>query len=562
MNRKKTQNVTRSRTAVAGIIDDGAKLCQEALDAVEDAVHVVDADFRLLILNRTTRKWCRALKIPLDSVIGKTVFETFPFLPKHVELEYQKVKKTGKPLKNEEERTIIGRREIITESVKIPLLSNRRVTHIVTILRDITARKDAETRLRASEREYRNLRENVHASIAVVDQKGIFQFVNHLAAMHVGLRPDKIVGRTQWDVFPKKVADRQMKNIRNVIDKGITHTEEAKTYLKGSWRWFNVTVQPYMDSDGNISAAMVIANDITERKKVEKELRESETRFRSQFQSIPVPTYIWKQVDDDFELIDYNRGAEVITRGNISSFLGSKAGQLYAAMPQIVRDMKRCVARKTTITREMVYPFRSFPTEKYFQVYYVSIPPDLILVHTVDLTERKVAEAALQKAHDELEERVRERTRELAEANEALRVEREALRQKNIALREILDQIEDTKRQMASQIQSNINRIALPILNTLQAKTPPAVASFVDLLRNTLEDIASPLAQKLEDWCSGLTPRELEICHMIKNGVRSKEIAATLNTSVQTVLKQRAAIRKKLGITNQNINLVSFLKSL
>ncbi|MCP4580121.1 MAG: helix-turn-helix transcriptional regulator [candidate division Zixibacteria bacterium] len=59
-----------------------------------------------------------------------------------------------------------------------------------------------------------------------------------------------------------------------------------------------------------------------------------------------------------------------------------------------------------------------------------------------------------------------------------------------------------------------------------------------------------------------LSPREIEICSMIKNGATSKEIAETLSISVLTVNKHRERIRKKLVISNKGINLTSFLKKL
>jgi DNA-binding CsgD family transcriptional regulator len=141
-------------------------------------------------------------------------------------------------------------------------------------------------------------------------------------------------------------------------------------------------------------------------------------------------------------------------------------------------------------------------------------------------------------------------------------VEREALHQKNIALREVLEQIEEGKQQMASQIQSNVSRIVLPILKSLQNKVRPAGKQYIELLESSLNDIASPLVSTLETRFTDLTPRELEICNMVKSGLTCKAIADTLNTSVQTVLKQRATIRRKLGISNTKKNLASYLKSL
>jgi len=65
----------------------------------------------------------------------------------------------------------------------------------------------------------------------------------------------------------------------------------------------------------------------------------------------------------------------------------------------------------------------------------------------------------------------------------------------------------------------------------------------------------------LENRVRVLSPREGEICNMIRNGMSSKEIAGALDISLHTVLKQRQRIRKKLGISNDQANLASYLRT-
>ena len=206
--------------------------------------------------------------------------------------------------------------------------------------------------------------------------------------------------------------------------------------------------------------------------------------------------------------------------------------------------------------------FKSINESRIFVVHYVYVPPNLVLVHTEDITKRKTAEENLRLAHDRLENTVRDRTEALAEANEALKVERETLHQKNLALQAILDEIEKSKQEMASQIQGNIDRIAMPILDSLERRAGETEKTYIQLLRSNLKDISSPLIRHLEIEHTRLTTREREICNMVRQGLTCKDIAATLNTSVQTVLKQRAMIRKKLGIANKRVNLASYLNTM
>ena len=163
---------------------------------------------------------------------------------------------------------------------------------------------------------------------------------------------------------------------------------------------------------------------------------------------------------------------------------------------------------------------------------------------------------------EELEQRVHDRTMQLTRINRELEAEREALQQKNLALKEILNQIEDEKKNMSRQIQLNIDRVALPIFSILEERIPAAEQHYIRLLRSCVSELSSPFISCLETKFTKLTPRETEICQMIKNGFSSKQIAKSFNNSLQTILKQRKVIRKKLKIANKKINLASYLKSL
>lgn len=143
-----------------------------------------------------------------------------------------------------------------------------------------------------------------------------------------------------------------------------------------------------------------------------------------------------------------------------------------------------------------------------------------------------------------------------------LKAEQQLLEDKNTALREVLNQFEEEKRHIMTQVQTNVDRVVAPILRTLSAKVEPSEQHYLALLSNSLKDITSPFMSNLENRSRMLSPREGEICYMIRNGMSSKEIALTMDVSQHTVLKQRQRIRKKLGITNDQTNLASFLQKI
>ena len=76
-----------------------------------------------------------------------------------------------------------------------------------------------------------------------------------------------------------------------------------------------------------------------------------------------------------------------------------------------------------------------------------------------------------------------------------------------------------------------------------------------------MSDITTPLMSSLENLYTKLTPREIEICNMIRSDFDSKDIANILHLSINTIHTQRRRIRKKLGINDNKTNLTSYLKS-
>ena len=143
-----------------------------------------------------------------------------------------------------------------------------------------------------------------------------------------------------------------------------------------------------------------------------------------------------------------------------------------------------------------------------------------------------------------------------------LRADQQLLEDKNTALGEVLDQIESEKRHIMHQVQTNVDKVVMPILRMLSNKVSPPEQQYLTLLSNCLKDVTAPFMSNLWTRSQKLSPREAEVCNMIRNGMSSKEISAALDVSLHTVLKQRQRIRKKLGIANDKTNLASFLQTI
>ena len=132
-----------------------------------------------------------------------------------------------------------------------------------------------------------------------------------------------------------------------------------------------------------------------------------------------------------------------------------------------------------------------------------------------------------------------------------------ALEQKDMALREMIGQIEIEKNRLKEDIAVNVNNTLLPIISKLKL-TEDSVKQR-DLLKRHLEALVSSFGNRIAAKSFKLSPKEIEICNMIKGNLTSKEIGNFLNISNQTVEKHRKNIRKKLKLSGKNINLSSYL---
>jgi PAS domain S-box-containing protein len=182
--------------------------------------------------------------------------------------------------------------EVILTPIRDPEGAGR---HILVVARDITARITSEREirrvmreLRDSEHRYRSLAEAANDQIFILDRDGRVLYVNSLASKLFQRPVSEIVGQTMHSLFPPAIAERQMGSVRSVFEMGEPSYREGLSVNPEGDIWLGTWLAPLRDSSGRITSVLGVARDITARIKSEKELRESEARFRAIFEKAAV----------------------------------------------------------------------------------------------------------------------------------------------------------------------------------------------------------------------------------------------------------------------------------
>lgn len=167
------------------------------------------------------------------------------------------------------------------------------------------------------------------------------------------------------------------------------------------------------------------------------------------------------------------------------------------------------------------------------------------VVSFLDITERKKAELELISSENEL----RLKTLSLEEANTALKV--------------LLRHREEDQATMEQDVISNVKKLVFPYIEKLKSlRLNENQATHLEIIETHLKDIISPFLRKLSTEHFDLTPREIQVATLVKEGKTTKEMTELLNVSSTAIDFHRKNIRLKLGIKNKKTNLRSFLHSM
>ncbi|HHF55794.1 MAG TPA: PAS domain S-box protein [Thermoplasmatales archaeon] len=259
-----------------------AKLPEVVLGNLDEVIHVVDKNMRILFINRAIEHLSKG-KIKAEDAIGKNLYDVFPFLKeKGVDKQYERVFSTGRRLRTEEEIDYYGEK-IYTVTTKIPIKDGK-TRKVITIMRDVTALKKTEESLREMAEKYSTIVELAREGICIDDENERMTFVNDAFARILGYEnKEELIGKKLLDFVDnegKKILNEEINSRR----KNKSGRYELKIYAKdGKPKDILVSSTPLI-VNGKYAGSISVNLDITELKKAENEMKralEEERKFKA-----------------------------------------------------------------------------------------------------------------------------------------------------------------------------------------------------------------------------------------------------------------------------------------
>jgi PAS domain S-box-containing protein len=304
----------------------------------------------------------------------------------------------------------------VAEHTLIERDANGNVTRLIGQIHDITERKRAEEALRDSQRQVTEILESIADAFYAVDKDWRLTYLNRQAETLWRRPREELLGTVLWDMFPNY--EDTVGYAMHVRAMGTGKMVQWETYSPHLQMWVEVRAYP---SPNGLS---VYFQDISERKRAEEALRGSEERLRLLIES--AEDYSIFTLDATGVINSWNEGARRMFGWSAQEIIGQHGEILFTPEDRAADAPARELA---TALKNGRAPDERFHLRKDGSRFYVSGVMSPIhdgelrgfVKIARDLTERKRAEESLQRAHDELEQQVADRTRELTSANQRLR---------------------------------------------------------------------------------------------------------------------------------------------
>ena len=308
-------------------------------------------------------------------------------------------------------------------------------------------RRKVEEGHRQIERNYRALIEKLPQKIFLKDKKSVFISCNRNYAGDLKIKPADIKGKTDYDFFPKELADKYRAEDKRILEFGRIEDKEEKYTQDDVDVWIHTVKAPVKDEKGNFIGILGVLWDITERKRAKEALRETERRLKETESIFHVGNWDWNIETN--ELLWSDEICRIFGL-NSKEFGGTLEAFLESVHPEDRDRVKDSIndalyeKMPFSIDHRIVLPDGSVRiVHKKAKVFFSDVGKPIRMIGTVqDITERKKMEDELKKHRDHLEELVKEHTAKFENLNRQLKQELAERKRAEEKVQESLEELE------------------------------------------------------------------------------------------------------------------------
>jgi|WetSurMetagenome_2_1015567.scaffolds.fasta_scaffold19430_2 PAS domain S-box-containing protein len=424
--------------------------------------------------------------------------------------------------------------------------SDGRVTGLYGIMQDITKRKHAEETLEQTRQNYETFFDTIDEFLLVADEHGKIIHTNKSVITRLGYAREELIGKPVIMIHPPECIDEAGRIVGEMLNRktdGCTLPIVTKTGVR-------IPVETKVTHgiwDGK-PAIFGVSKDMSK-------IKESEEKFSKVFHLNPSACGLSDLADQKY--IELNRAFYTLFGFDKDEAIGKTAEELGI----LTAKEKDAILAKADSKGTVINAYADLK-KKNGDIIHVLLSAENISVQdkkyrfTVvhDITDIRRLEVELEKYRRHLEHMIEERTSELE-------VKSMTLQETNMALKVLLRQREDDKKDMEERFLMNIQTLVLTHVDQMKkGSLESRQRSYLGIIEAHLKEIASPLLKNMQQF--NFTPRETRVVSLIKLDKSTKEIAEVLSTAIGSIDVHRRNIRKKLGLTNRRTNLVSYLKNL
>ena len=287
------EDITEQRRAEE-VLRESEELYRTALESPNDGVAIIQ-DGRYVYLNQ---KLLDTLGRNKDEMMAKAVGATMHPDDRVIVLDYYDRYQKGLPTPDHfEVRVYKPDGTLIYAEVTPVQVAYKGKKSLLAYLRNITEHKRAEGALRHSRQMLQNVLDNFPGVVFWKDHCSVYQGCNRAFATAAGINdPHEITGKTDYDMpWAQTEAEEYRKKDREVIEGGVPRIRiiESQHEADGRVGWYETSKIPLFDETGKVIGVLGVSGDITERKRMERELRESEGRHRLTLEAINDGLWDW-----------------------------------------------------------------------------------------------------------------------------------------------------------------------------------------------------------------------------------------------------------------------------